>query len=40
MKDGIHIQIPEERVGLTGGETSRGEVLWAGQSKNVRRAVQ
>lgn len=40
LKDGIHIQIPEERVGLTGGEKNEGEMWGAGQSKIFRRATQ
>lgn len=34
VKDGIHIQIPAERAGLTDGEGSRSEARGAVQSKS------
>lgn len=40
VKDGIHIQIPEEPVDLTGSKESGGEMWGAGQSKILRKVMQ
>lgn len=40
VKDGIHIQIPEEQVDLTDAAKSGGEMWEAGQSKSLRSPMQ